>query len=243
MFNRAFVAGSLFATIVLSSVQASAGVILITQTKAVNGGVTPDDAPGFPITLSRAGLYRFDSDLVVTADKVGIKITEPGVTIDLNGFRLSGGGTAVHGISGDKPDATIQNGTITNFKVDGIHGTGYFWIIENMRVTGNGRDGVSMYPYARILNNTVSQNGNFGIRCSSCLVADNMVSLNAASGISALLANILGNLVLDNAGYGILANGGTGFGNNTAKGNNGGDTNAQIFGVSPLHPNVCVPAC
>ena len=34
------------------------GVILIDQTKALAGNVTPGDTPGFPVTISLPGSYR-----------------------------------------------------------------------------------------------------------------------------------------------------------------------------------------
>jgi hypothetical protein len=219
------------------------GEILLTHAKALAGNVTPGDTAGYPITLSLPGTYKVASNLFVAAQKIGIQVTSANVTVDLNGFALQGSNVAWHGVTGGLPSITIRNGTIAAFKYDGIIGTGESWIVENMRVTGNGRVGVSMYPYARIVNNTVTRNGTVGIQCSSCHVADNIVSLNGGSGIWALVATVLGNSVFDNTGYGILGNGATGFGDNTVAGNNGGNTNPQVFNVSPLHPNVCIPAC
>jgi hypothetical protein len=46
---------NLAALALLPAAPASAQVILITQAKAVQGGVTPGDTAGFPVTLSRPG--------------------------------------------------------------------------------------------------------------------------------------------------------------------------------------------
>ncbi len=245
MFNRAFVTAGLLAALMLlpAAPAAADGEIQITHAKALAGNVTPGDTAGYPVTISKPGTFELAGNLIVPANKIGIHITASLVTIDLNGFTLQGSNVAAHGIWGGLSSVTIKNGTIIAFKYDGIKGTGESWIVENMRVTGNGRLGVSMYPYARIVNNTVTRNGTGGIQCSSCLVAENMVSLNGGSGIYSVLATVLGNSVFDNAGYGILANSHTGFGNNTVLGNNGGDANSQVFGLLSLHPNTCIPAC
>jgi hypothetical protein len=44
---------------------AADGEILITQTRALQGGITPGDAPGFPITLTQPGAYKFASNITV----------------------------------------------------------------------------------------------------------------------------------------------------------------------------------
>ncbi len=42
------------------------GVILIDQSKAMAGNITPGDAPGFPVTISQPGSYRLSSNLDVS---------------------------------------------------------------------------------------------------------------------------------------------------------------------------------
>ena len=41
------------------------GEVLIDQTRAGTGGITPADDPGFPITISRLGKYKLTSNLSV----------------------------------------------------------------------------------------------------------------------------------------------------------------------------------
>jgi hypothetical protein len=70
---------------------AQAQVITIDQAKALAGNVTPDDAPGFPVTLSRPGSYRVMGNLTVADPAVSaFVITNPLVALDLNGFVISG---------------------------------------------------------------------------------------------------------------------------------------------------------
>src|SRR5687768_8687838 len=47
------------------------GEVLIDQTKAQAGGVTPGDDPGFPVTISKSGVYKLSGNLVVPADTNG----------------------------------------------------------------------------------------------------------------------------------------------------------------------------
>lgn len=91
--------------IFVGSAHAVDGVVLIDQNRALAGGVTPADRPGFPVTISVSGSFRLSSDLVVPPNTSGIEITDnPGdpngltrdpnfdasVTIDLNGFAIVG---------------------------------------------------------------------------------------------------------------------------------------------------------
>src|SRR2546426_5014835 len=67
------------------------GVVLINQSNALAGNVTPGDAPGFPVTISVSGSYRLSSNLTVPdANTNAIEIKTSGVTIDLNGFSILG---------------------------------------------------------------------------------------------------------------------------------------------------------
>ncbi len=115
-------------------------VVTIDQTKAVNRGITSGDGAGFPVTLSQPGSYKLMSNLVVPAGVDGIVATVPGVTIDLNGFSITGPGTCTgvpasiscsatgtHGITaaiGAVMRLAVRNGQVTGFGtcVDGRYG-------------------------------------------------------------------------------------------------------------------------
>ncbi len=122
-------ASAVTATIALAlgplSAHAVDGVVLIDQAKALAGNVTAGDAPGFPITITQSGSYRLDGNLTVPFGGTAIVITVSNVSIDLNGFTISGtaptqtsGGNAIK-YSGTPPalGLTVRNGTITNFAV------------------------------------------------------------------------------------------------------------------------------
>lgn len=89
---------------------------------------TPSD---FPLILDRPGRYRLSSDLDVPAGRSGIRITVPGVTLDLDGHSIRGpvlcspepqeldcDGTprrAIVGVQVDAADARILNGQVRGF--------------------------------------------------------------------------------------------------------------------------------
>ena len=224
------------------------GVVLITQAKAINGNVTPGDAPGFPVSITRPGSYRLASNLSPGTDKDGVVVTVPDVTIDFNGFVLSGGpagGTSNSwtGIRGQADRLTVRNGKINSFEEDGIYYMSLnFLVVENMRMIYN-RTAISNAggSFARIQNNTIALNSYHGVFCGySCHVEGNVISGNAQTGVILINGSVLGNTIQDNKSYGIFSadHADVGFGNNTLV-NNG----TQIFNAFPLQPNRCLPAC
>ena len=67
------------------------GVVLIDQNRALAGGITPGDTPGFPVTTSQEDAYRLTGNLTAPDTNTdGIVITANHVTIDLNGFSIIG---------------------------------------------------------------------------------------------------------------------------------------------------------
>jgi hypothetical protein len=222
MFRRTLAIATLAGGLVLVSAAPglAAGEILITQAKAIAGQVTPGDAPGYPITLNQPGSYRLASNLVAAADRNGIVIASPLVTIDFNGFRLAGAGAAVFGIVGTQYAATIRNGTVTGFRQSGIRATGLWWMIRDMRV----------------INNLGS-----GIDCgTACLVERSIVSNNGAHGINMASGLVLANTIAENVGFGLRGTGeGVGYGNNAFIFNTGGVFDQVDGEAVATHPNVC----
>ncbi len=221
------------------------GEVLITHAKALNGNITPGDTAGYPITISRPGVYKLASNLPVPLDKDGIEVIAADVTIDLAGFRMHGQGKGRFGIAGGQASLTVRNGTIAGFKADGIFSTntniGHSWIVENRRLTGNNR-GAFPGNLARVVNSTVTGNQLTGVACQvSCHIQGNLVSNNGNDGVTIISGTVLDNTVALNVRTGIFATGVMGFGNNTLFGN--GDNVASAGAVIPLHPNACSPAC
>jgi hypothetical protein len=261
MFNRPsiIVAFLVFlAALRAAPVLAADGQIVVTHTKAVNGNVTPNDPPGYPVILSQAGSYILGSNLTPGPGLDAIEVTTSDASIDLNGFKISGGpaggsNNARNGIWGKGDRLTIRNGTITGFEGHGIHAPlRLYLIVENMRVLNNITAGINngFGSYALIRNSIAASNGFMGIACGySCHVEGNIVANNGQRvgdyGVYLFSGTVLGNTIASNRDRGIhVPSNGTvvGYGNNTIFGNNLGGQ--QVSGnLVRLHPNVCVPAC
>jgi hypothetical protein len=229
MFNRPYVAATLLAALTLlpAAPAFAAGEILITHAKALAGNVTPGDTAGYPVTISKAGTFQLASTLSVPANKIGIQVTSGFVTIDLNGFLMFGANVAWYGITGGVDGVTVKNGTLANFKFDGIIGSGFFWSIQNVRSVRNGRDGVTCSWSCHVEASISSLNGRFGLNFTGTGIA-------------------LGNIIYDNKSFGITSFGFTGYGNNSVLENNNRSQAGtdQTNSANQLDPNLCgISAC
>jgi hypothetical protein len=194
------------------------GQVAITQARAMAGGVTPGDAPGFPVSINLPGSYILSSGLTVPdANTTAIEINADHVTVDLNGFTILGptdcsGGldpcaNAGVGAGIITPDVrfniTIRRGTIQGMGSEGVRLNGDSHRVEYMNLRSNGTDAVVVLSGADnggsvVEHNTVQRNGGFGIRLDAGIVADNTVNTNRRSGITVGGGLVLHNLVSHN---------------------------------------------
>jgi parallel beta-helix repeat protein len=107
--------------------------------KEVNATNTPGDATNSFI-ISSPGSYYLSGNITGVAGKSGIQIAAEGVTLDLNGFQLIGGGSGSGiTVSGLRRNLAIRNGTIRNWASDGVSASvGIFSRYEDLRVYKNG---------------------------------------------------------------------------------------------------------
>ncbi|MCK7510597.1 MAG: hypothetical protein MZV70_45425 [Desulfobacterales bacterium] len=70
--------------------RAADGVIEINQARALAGGITLGDTPGFPVAITQPGGYRLTGNLEIGAGVTAIEIAARDVTIDLHGFAILG---------------------------------------------------------------------------------------------------------------------------------------------------------
>jgi hypothetical protein len=91
------------------------GVVLINQSTVTAAG-------GFPYTISVEGSYKLSGNLVVPVGVNGINITASHVTLDLNGFSITGSPAdssffiGINANSGGTQQAiTVRNGSISGF--------------------------------------------------------------------------------------------------------------------------------
>ena len=192
---------------------ASAAVVVITNARALAGNVTPGDAPGYPVTLSRSGSYLLETDLTPGSGLNGIVANSSDITIDLGGFKLSGGpaggaNNALNGIVGLGDRLTVRNGKINSFRVTGMSAPNRpYLIVENVRIINNTGIGIDNTggSFARIQDSTVATNSGHGISCGiGCFVQGSSVSGNGGNGITLVSGGVVGNTISDNTGTGIF---------------------------------------
>lgn len=128
------------------------------------GALTPSGAPAptmktldqieprtvitnLPWTISSPGSYVVTRNLSLASGN-GISVTASDVTIDLNGFVLTGtaggGGHGIHVATGLE-NVTLQNGVLRNWGADGVHARGTDNVrIDKLRVHGCAGDGIEM---------------------------------------------------------------------------------------------------
>ena len=154
----------LFLAMLLVTANASAadGRLEINQA-CVNAGCFPEDSPGLPVEINNPGSYVFTSNLQQTqSGGTGIRILSDRVTLDLNGFVLSGPDAlnGHNGVAVEAKRAEIRNGQILGFN-------------QAIFPVGGGENG----DHSRAIGLTVSDYDNSGIRLGSySLVRDCSIS-------------------------------------------------------------------
>ncbi len=169
----------------------------------------PASAAGFPIVISMPGSYYLADNITGVAGKAGIWIQADAVTLDLNGFALTGVPGSGDGIVAPSVhrNLSVRNGTVCFWSGGGIYGD-------------NVKD--STYEDLRLCNNTVG-----GIRTSgNSLISRVVATGNSAHGI--LMHNLAGeggiirdSTASDNVQDGIQVLGRTLVVNNTSLRNGG----------------------
>jgi hypothetical protein len=228
------------------------GVTLINQSKALAGGVTAGDSPGFPVTITRAGSFRLSGNLVVpNANTSGIVIdlAAPGVvTLDMNGFSIIGPahcdpfthvctntGSGVGIATGNTAILSVSRGTVIGMGGDGI--AGFEVSVDRVRAWSNGGTGFNLGFRCRIQDSEALRNGAGGIFAGpGCVVRDNVVADNGGIGIEgAVGALVRGNAVTANKLFGLSISA-VGCIDNAVSGNNSFGIQIQAFGAA-------IPGC
>ena len=146
-----------------------------------------------PFTISSSGSYYLTGNLTSTGD--GIVVQVDNVTIDFNGFTITGPGKAsgtgigVYMQGGARNNLQIKNGKVRDFGLHGVWeqngGTGHK--ITNMTARDNGSSGINLAGSSHlILNCTAISNGLTGIYgVKSSTLTGNKASSNGTNGIFA----------------------------------------------------------
>ena len=236
------------------SAHAVDGVMLIDQNRALAGNVTPGDMAGFPVTITVSGSYRLSGNLTVpdantSAIVVGASVT--GVTIDLNGFTISGptvcgnfpivcspvgSGIGVSAPSGAR-GVTVRNGTIVGMGKSAVQLESTLNTIDSISAISNGQVGIFANT-ATVTNNRATKNGFNGFLVGSSVVINNLAIQNGGAGIGGVSNLIVNNTLIANTLVGVAA-GDSAFSGNQFSSNNGGAGNPQFSGRGPIGPNGC----
>ncbi len=230
------------------------GVMLIDQNRALAGNVTPGDMPGFPVTITLSGSYRLSGNLTVPdANTSAIVVAGgvTGVTIDLNGFTISGptvcgsfpivcspvgSGIGVSAPLGARA-VTVRNGTIVGMGRSAVQLESTLNTIDNITAISNGLVGIFANT-ATVTHNRATKNGFNGLLVGSSVVMYNLAVQNGGAGIGGISNLIINNTLIANALVGVAA-GDSAFSANQFSSNNGGAANAQFSGRAPIGPNGC----
>lgn len=207
---------------VLSAAPALAvdGQIEINQARAMAGGLTDGDTPGFPVIISTLGSYRLTGDLALPDENTrAIWIQVSDVTIDLNGFSILGitecGGEITdcapvgvgYSIYSASDNTTVVNGTIRGAGKDGVRLEGNNGRVEAVRAISNGELGIFVGTGGTVNKCVANRNGLVGIRAAQGQVTGSSASFNGMQGIALVDGGFAAhNTVHENGGVGIFAN-------------------------------------
>lgn len=207
-----------FATAPASAVD---GVILINQARALAGGITAGDAPGFPVSLNTAGSYRLTGNLDVTGEAApenvtAISVGASDVTIDLNGFSLVGPtvctGSPVtacaplgsgRGVHSPPTGLTVRNGSIRGFGGNGLLATNA--LVEGVQLFSNGGVALWFMEGGTVVDSTSMANGNDGFYGNRAVVQRFRAMHNKGRGIATDCGVVRDSEAFHNADAGIVA--------------------------------------
>ena len=143
-----------------------------------------------PFTISQPGSYYLTTNLTGVSGQNGITISNNNVTLDLNGFALTGVAGSSYGvvISGSWTNETIRNGSISGWGNSGADGYSF---------AGNSRS--ECWEHL-----SVSANSSFGIYAGNASVRDCLCFGNANVGIRCNIGEIRNCVSAQNGGAGIV---------------------------------------
>jgi parallel beta-helix repeat protein len=203
------------------------GVALINQATVMAAG-------GFPYVITQPGSYKLSGNLVVSAANTrGIDIMASNVSIDLNGFTISGpvtctgfgssiscvgiGGTGISALS-SRINVAVRNGSVVGFATGISLGGNFNNLVQEVQASGNSFDGL-VVSNGLVRRNTASGNGGSGISATDSTVTENLANFNGRYGLEALFG-MYGSNTFDRNGAGPVFND-SGAGAAVSQNNNG----------------------
>ena len=143
-----------------------------------------------PLSISQSGSYYLAETInFATQDTTGITITASDVTIDLNGYALIGPGKATGssgiGISASGQRITVLNGSVCQWRGNGIQLGGIANQVRYVKSSDNGGQGINVQKVSNVNNCIVtSNNGNGLYAWDGSVVTDCIAYDNNGGGIS-----------------------------------------------------------
>ena len=124
-----------------------------------------------------SGSYYLTGNVTISIGANGITISGSNVTIDLNGFTLTGPGSGSGAgifLNGGVSNVLIFNGTIRNWGGAGINSLGNPHLrAERLRVISNGGGGIAADVNAEVVNCVADSNVGTGVKgTDNCLIKD-----------------------------------------------------------------------
>jgi len=180
------------------------GQVLINQSTVMAAG-------GFPYKITQPGSYKLSGNLVVPANTNGIVIEANGVTLDLNGFAVSGPlsctglGESISCSNDPEPNptygivttnldfATVKNGTVSGFS-GGLNIEG---IAEDIFATSNLDYGISVSD--GVMERCAANfNRDTGLAIAASAALQNTANFNGEYGLRAATSSFSSNVFLAN---------------------------------------------
>ncbi len=162
-----------------------------------------------PMTITQSGSYYLTESIHFNGNGNGIGIECNDVSIDLRGFCLAfslfgpvGDGINGSGVFADpsRMRISVSNGSVVGWAENGVYLAGNSNELRQIKVSGNGEDGIRVG--------------------ANCMIADCAARLNGKTGIHTDGGSVISGCIgSTNSDDGILAGGGSSIKNSTAKGN------------------------
>jgi len=174
------------------------GTVLVNQHTVTAAG-------GFPYKITQPGRYKLTDNLTVPANTDGIDIVVSHVTLDLNGFSVTGpivcdqGANCTPETSADTHGILargVRNITITNGHIKGFR-RGLFAVdsvIEGVHASDNLQIGI--LAIRSLIKRNVAANNGSGIVTEDCIVIENIADGNAGAGFDLAFGGVFSNNVL-----------------------------------------------
>lgn len=230
------------------------------------GGKKKGGVSTLPIVIAKPGAYQLVSNIDVTLDPTAvpetdaIQITADNVTLDLNGFQITGagactgtpvtscdpvgdpaGGSGVNACDGAgcAVNATVMNGTVRGMAGAGVR-LGDGARVHGVRAGENGEGGIQVGKNSVVAHSHADRNGSFGIEADDGSRLDsNTATGNAGAGAAAGDVSLVrGNVVTSNT-TGLQLGNNTGYDANVASGNSTDLTFTGGSDAVTLGKNLC----